>query len=74
MANGGTNITSVSMNIDLWNKIQEAINEDGMDGFSRWVQVSSKYYLKIRKARNIRDFLACLDDEELTLLKKELKF
>lgn len=72
MENKGYTSTSVSMDIDLWNKIQEAIKEDDVNGFSRWVQMTSRYYLKIRKARNIRDFLADMDKEEIELLKKEL--
>jgi ankyrin repeat protein len=72
MNNSSVVRTSVSIQLDLWNSIQIAMKEDNIDTFSQWVSNSSRLNLKTRKARNIRELLSCLSNDEIELLKSEL--
>jgi hypothetical protein len=60
------------MGTELWNEIQQALEEDEI-GFSRWVQKSSRLMLKTRKIQNVQEFLSALDESELQILKNEIK-
>jgi DNA topoisomerase VI subunit B len=72
MDENGVVKTSVSIPPELWNEIQQAIEEDEI-GFSRWVQKSSRLMLKTRKIQNVQEFLSALDESELQILKNEIK-
>lgn len=56
----------------LWNEIQKYIEDDPMS-FSRWVQKSSRLMLKTIRMRNVKEFIGTLDDDEILLLKNEIK-
>lgn len=63
--------TSITIPTTLWNRIQNAISRDDMT-FSRWVQNSSRHYLRIIESRNVKEFVASLDEDQKKLLKQEL--
>lgn len=72
MANSGTFKTSISLPVDLWNNIQDVIEQDEMS-FSRFVQSASRLKLKQLKMQNVRDFLDSLGDDEMNILQIEIK-
>ena len=72
MENQGAFKTSISLPVDLWNAIQKVIEKDEMS-FSRFVQSASRLKLKQLKMQNVRDFLDSLPEDEIDILKKEIK-
>lgn len=72
MAINGTIKTAISLPVGLWNNIQKVINEDEMS-FSRFMQSSARLKLKALKIQNVREVLDILDDDDIEILKKEMK-
>lgn len=73
MDDNSTIKTSVSLPPSLWNDIQKHISEVDEMSFSRWVQKSSRLMLKTIRMRNVKEFIRTLDDNEIQLLKNEIK-
>jgi len=71
MKNTGTTIQSASLPTSLWNEVAKNLRNDY--GFSRWVQDASRLMLRKIKSRNIQEFLDDLDDDQMEMLKKEIK-
>lgn len=72
MQNTGSIKTTVSFPVNLWNDIQEYISEEEMT-FSRFLQIGSRLKLKHIKKQNAREVIDMLDDEEIEILKREIK-
>jgi len=68
----GTITTAASMDTDLWNEMEKLRK---MDGASRsyWIQSALRMKNNSYKKQNITQYLDELDDDELDLLKNEIK-
>lgn len=73
MCDNGTIKSGVSMPASLWNKVMKKMEEEGITTFSYWVQKSCRVHIQLLEKRKINEFVASLNDNELYLLKKQIK-